>query len=116
MPEAHAIDVQADIQDVAVHAQEAQASDHAAADRDGEDQATDAQANDSQDASAHAEAAQGPDHDAAHRDADAPTDDTDEAHEQQLNEAAPAIGLRQQPAASVERLAPRRHSLGQRRY
>ncbi|UYC13349.1 Hpt domain-containing protein [Xanthomonas sp. CFBP 8445] len=98
--EAHAIDVQADIQDVAVHAQEAQASDHAAADRDGEDQATDAQANDSQDASAHAEAAQGPDHDAAHRDADAPTDDTDEAHEQQLNEAAPAIGLRQQPSAS----------------
>ncbi|KAB7764214.1 hypothetical protein CEK68_13920, partial [Xanthomonas sp. LMG 12461] len=32
-------------------------------------------------------------------DAPAPADDTAEAHEQQLNEDAPAIGLRQHPLA-----------------
>nr|WP_279363239.1 Hpt domain-containing protein [Xanthomonas sacchari] len=117
--EAHAIEAQdGDAQDASEHAPESQVSDHSAADRDAdadateaqatdhsaadhavEDHATDAQASDSQDASAHGQDAQASEHDATHGDADAPIDDTAEAHEQQLNEDAPAIGLRQHPLA-----------------
>ncbi|WP_267118009.1 Hpt domain-containing protein, partial [Xanthomonas sacchari] len=115
--EAHAIEAQdGDARDASVHAPESQVSDHSAADRDAdateaqatdhsaadhavEDHATDAQANDSQDASAHGQDLQASEHDATHGDADAPIDDTAEAHEQQLNEDAPAIGLRQHPLA-----------------
>ncbi|KAB7781437.1 Hpt domain-containing protein [Xanthomonas sp. LMG 12459] len=117
--EAHAIEAQdGEARDASVHAPESQVSDHSAADRDAdadateaqatdhsaadhavEDHATDAQANDSQDASAHGQDLQASEHDATHGDADAPIDDTAEAHEQQLNEDAPAIGLRQHPLA-----------------
>ncbi|XQA73499.1 Hpt domain-containing protein [Xanthomonas sacchari] len=115
--EAHPIEAQdGEAQDASVHAPESQVSDHSAADRDAdateaqatdhsaadhavEDHATDAQASDSQDASAHGQDAQASEHDATHGDADAPIDDTAEAHEQQLNEDAPAIGLRQHPLA-----------------
>ncbi len=115
--EAHAIESQdGEAQDASVHAPESQVSDHSAADRDAdateaqatdhsaadhavEDYATDAQANDSQDASAHGQDAQTSEHDATHGDADAPIDDTAEVHEQQLNEDAHAIGLRQHPLA-----------------
>ncbi|MDY4339543.1 Hpt domain-containing protein [Xanthomonas sp. LF07-6] len=117
--EAHAIEAQdGEARDASVHAPESQVSDHSAADRDAdadateaqatdhsaadhavEDHATDAQASDSQDASAHGQDAQASEHDATHVDADAPIDDTAEAHEQQLNEDAPAIGLRQHPLA-----------------
>ncbi|MCW0394358.1 Sensor histidine kinase RcsC [Xanthomonas sacchari] len=117
--EAHAIEAQdGEARDASVHAPESQVSDHSAADRDAdadateaqatdhsaadhavEDHATDAQASDSQDASAHGQDAQASEHDATHGDADAPIDDTAEAHEQQLNEDAPAIGLRQHPLA-----------------
>ncbi|WP_295935191.1 Hpt domain-containing protein [uncultured Xanthomonas sp.] len=117
--EAHAIEAQdGDARDASLHAPEPQVSDHSAADRDAdadateaqatdhsaadhavEDHATDAQASDSQDASAHGQDAQASEHDATHVDADAPIDDTAEAHEQQLNEDAPAIGLRQHPLA-----------------
>ncbi|WP_295951737.1 Hpt domain-containing protein, partial [uncultured Xanthomonas sp.] len=115
--EAHPIEAQdGEAQDASVHAPESQVSDHSAADRDAdateaqatdhsaadhavEDHATDAQANDSQDASAHGQDAQASEHDATHGEADAPIDDTAEAHEQQLNEDAPAIGLRQHPLA-----------------
>ncbi|WP_295964580.1 Hpt domain-containing protein [uncultured Xanthomonas sp.] len=117
--EAHAIEAQdGEARDASVHAPESQVSDHSAADRDAdadateaqatdhsaadhavEDHATDAQANDSQDASAHGQDLQASEHDATHGDADAPIDDTAEAHEQHLNEDAPAIGLRQHPLA-----------------
>ncbi|AJC44484.1 transcriptional regulator [Xanthomonas sacchari] len=98
--EAHATETQDEAaQETSVHAQDAQASDHAAADHDAEDHATDAQANHTEDASAHGEEAQASDHDAVHRDADVPADAADQAHEQQLNEDAPAIGLHQQPLA-----------------
>ncbi|MET0548056.1 MAG: Hpt domain-containing protein, partial [Xanthomonas sp.] len=98
--EAHATEAPAEqAADASAHALDAQASDHAAADHDAEDRATDAQANETQDASADLQDAPASDHDVAHGDADAPADDTDEAHEQQLNEDAPAIGLRQQPLA-----------------
>ncbi|WP_232764242.1 Hpt domain-containing protein, partial [Xanthomonas sp. SHU 308] len=117
--EAHPIEAQdGEARDASVHAPESQVSDHSAADRDAdadateaqatdhsaadhavEDHATDAQASDSQDASAHGQDAQASEHDATHGDADASIDDTAEAHEQQLNEDAPAIGLRQHPLA-----------------
>ncbi|MRG99990.1 response regulator [Xanthomonas sontii] len=98
--EAHAIEAQdGEARDASVHAPESQVSDHSAADRDAEADATEAQASDSHDASAHGQDAQASDQDAAHGDADASTDDTAEAHEQQLNEDAPAIGLRQHPLA-----------------
>nr|WP_254460786.1 Hpt domain-containing protein [Xanthomonas sacchari] len=98
--EGQTTDAQAgETQDASMHAQESPPSDHAAADHDAEDQATDTQATDTQDAPAHLQDVPASDHDVAHRDAEAPSDDTAEAHEQQLNEDAPAIGLRQQPSA-----------------
>ncbi|WOS54579.1 Hpt domain-containing protein [Xanthomonas rydalmerensis] len=95
--EAHATETQDEAtQETPAQAQE---SDHTAADHDADEHATDAQASDIQDASADGQDAHASDHDDAHHDADAPAGDADQAHEQQLNEDAPAIGLRQQPLA-----------------
>ncbi|WP_017910266.1 Hpt domain-containing protein, partial [Xanthomonas sp. SHU 199] len=97
--EGHAADAHADdTQDDAEHAHDAQAPDHMAVDGDAADQATETPADDIHDADAQEQAA---DDAATHRTADAPApaDDTAEAHEQQLNEDAPALGLQQQPLA-----------------
>ncbi|WP_267126813.1 Hpt domain-containing protein, partial [Xanthomonas sacchari] len=97
--EGHAADAHADdTQDDAEHAHDAQAPDHMAVDGDAADQATETPADDIHDADAQEQAA---DDAATHgtADAPAPADDTAEAHEQQLNEDAPALGLQQQPLA-----------------